>query len=647
MTQRDKERYWNTLFARIVRVSPQTIRFITPSPDKVWKRIVLVIPIVIWSALIYQTSPLILRWQIDILTKNWNPVALITDEFRFDSTIPLFISIVVGYAVIKLINSGLQFLKTSVLYSLDREEEGDLENKFRDYIQQFEHSFLAGYTTIQLIRNLQSESYTIRHTISQIQSISIELLVAVITLTSILVTLHPLISGILLVLIMVSVLIKYIQSNVWRKAKFIESSFGIQSRDLMHQLYTKITLLIGAGWFDRVFDIYEERRAKWNKVRIRQYKNDALFNFATSLIGVILETGVYLVGGVLLLMQYITLGTFTVLGLYIERINTLIYQAGELFRLIVELRYVLVRLDYVLQIKPKFTDGRQNMNNIMRKGIDIVPTRVITHIASITLIDVDFSYPPLAQEEYKYIQTIQTRFNLHKDSLVNQELGNIQTRLHTNQYKTQPVLHKYSQVLQSGTIYQLRGKPGSGKTTLTHILKRSLEPDSGILRVQYTDNDISNIAQSSSIEHITELQEIPLSIWQNSIGSIVADTSFWSSLRLREVLSLGLLDVDRYSDSDLIAHLGRVGIVATQADLDKIIGESIDYSKSQRLLVDFARLLLEPKPLIMIDEAILGLSDADYTHINTILQTLKQHAIILIKAPFLPLDIHVDSVLQI
>jgi ABC-type multidrug transport system fused ATPase/permease subunit len=610
-------------------------------------RILIVIPIVAWSALLYQVNPLFLKWQVDSLTQDWRSIG----DVQLESVIPIFVTIIVGYLLIKLVDAFLQFFKSSVLYTFDRKAEEDLEGRFKDFAEQFDSSFLSGHNNMRLLRNLQSEARTIRQKFSSLQSILIELPVGIIALSSILPILHPILLIVILASALVSLYVEYSQSNAWRKTEFLESRYAIQTSDLLHQMYTKIDVLVTNGWLKQFFEVYKKRRSRWNRVRNHQNTQDKLFDLINAIINALTEAATTIIGGLLTLAGMITIGTFTVLALYVERVKNLITNVGDLLRLIIELRYILIRLDYLLLIQPKLTHQHDSdVKNILT-------------VESIDISNISFAYPEISKDEYEYLKQVQVRFGLERKKtkmwsfstiksflsstylapgqrkILKEEFGRIEKKLNSQSQRLDNVLNDISCSFSKGNIYQLEGGAGSGKSTLVNILKHSLEPDSGTVTVHYKTKQ--------SKKHVDYLSDISYNEWKNLFASVVYDTSFWSSISLKEVLSLGIQDKNKITDAEMLKMLKRVNLAVPSNSLDNIISESVDYSDGERILLGFARLLLDPKPVIIIDESVVHVKGEHLETINEILQELKQTSIIIIESSLIPEKIVIDSVVTL
>jgi ATP-binding cassette subfamily B protein len=149
-----------------------------------------------------------------------------------------------------------------------------------------------------------------------------------------------------------------------------------------------------------------------------------------------------------------------------------------------------------------------------------------------------------------------------------------------------PVLQHVSLSARRGERIALVGPTGSGKTTITSLLLRLYEPDSGVVRVD--GDDIRGLSREELRGRFAVvLQDVIL--FQGTIATNVAASDTPDRARVEAVL--------RRIGADGLA-LGRPGGVDARVD-----ERGSNFSGGERQLIAFARALYRDAPILILDEA--------------------------------------------
>jgi ATP-binding cassette subfamily C protein LapB len=181
--------------------------------------------------------------------------------------------------------------------------------------------------------------------------------------------------------------------------------------------------------------------------------------------------------------------------------------------------------------------------------------------------------------------------------------------------KTQTVMFKGLDLLvRPGEIVGIRGKDGSGKSSLVHILTGTVRPDGG----QVFDNDIP-------------LLEMDLSSVRRQVG-VVSERAPRFNGTLMDNLTLFQGDDAAVDEAELLRLLGIDEAVAKLAlgYSTRIHAGATDASESLLQRIGIARALLNRPKILILDEANNGLDQEGDRHLAALLKHLKGRVTILL-----------------
>ena len=150
-----------------------------------------------------------------------------------------------------------------------------------------------------------------------------------------------------------------------------------------------------------------------------------------------------------------------------------------------------------------------------------------------------------------------------------------------------PVLHDLSLELRQGKVLGLLGRTGSGKSTITRLLFRLYDPDSGAIRLDGLD-----------------LRHLYLDDIRRSVGMVTQEVQLFQA-SVRD--NLTFFDAD-LTDSQILAALDALGLMPWYETLDdgldtELTGGGRGLSAGQGQLLAFTRVFLKDPGLVILDEA--------------------------------------------
>lgn len=190
-------------------------------------------------------------------------------------------------------------------------------------------------------------------------------------------------------------------------------------------------------------------------------------------------------------------------------------------------------------------------------------------------------------------------------------------------------LHGVSLEIAPGQQVALVGPSGSGKTTVTLLLLRFYDPDTG--RITLDGHDLRDLAQESLRQHI----------------GVVTQETFLFHTSLRENLLYAKPDA---TEGEMVAACRAANIhdfiAALPEGYDTIVGErGFRLSGGEKQRVAIARALLKNPPILVLDEATSSLDTASEALIQAALQELLRGRTSLIIAHRLSTILRSDRIL--
>lgn len=193
------------------------------------------------------------------------------------------------------------------------------------------------------------------------------------------------------------------------------------------------------------------------------------------------------------------------------------------------------------------------------------------------------------------------------------------------------VLERVDLEIRAGETIAFVGPSGAGKTTITSLLPRFYEPDSGRILVDGIDT-----------------REMTLSSLRREIGIVQQDVFLFAGT-IRENIAYGRLDA---TEADIMeaARRARLDLVIANMPegLDTIIGErGVKLSGGQKQRLAIARMFVKNPPILILDEATSALDSETERAIQQALTELSKGRTTLVIAHRLATVQHADRIVVI
>ncbi len=296
---------------------------------------------------------------------------------------------------------------------------------------------------------------------------------------------------------------------------------------------------------------FADRAGAVRDISVRIAMNGRFFITSLTLVAALATALVYGVGGLLSVDGLLTVGTLTALaGLLTQLYGPL----TQLTNLRIDVMNALVSFDRVfevLDLVPAIADAPDATPEIGD--------------ASVELEHVSFTYPAARDVSLASLESV-AALDAHPD---------------------QPVLHDVTFAVAAGQTVALVGRSGAGKTTITHLLARLYDVNSGSVSIGGVD-----------------VRRLRATALRAAVGYVTQDAHMFHDT-IRSNLLYARPDAD---EAQLLAAL-RAAQIADLVDrlpdgLDTLVGErGYRLSGGERQRLAIARLLLKAPPIVVLDEA--------------------------------------------
>jgi ATP-binding cassette subfamily B protein len=193
------------------------------------------------------------------------------------------------------------------------------------------------------------------------------------------------------------------------------------------------------------------------------------------------------------------------------------------------------------------------------------------------------------------------------------------------------VLERVDLEIRAGETIAFVGPSGAGKTTITSLLPRFYEPDSGRILIDGMDT-----------------REMTLASLRREIGIVQQDVFLFAGT-IRENIAYGRLDATEDDIMDAARRARLDLVIANMPDrLDTIIGErGVKLSGGQKQRLAIARMFVKNPPILILDEATSALDSETERAIQQALTELSKGRTTLVIAHRLATVQHADRIVVI
>jgi ATP-binding cassette subfamily B protein len=518
--------------------------------------------LIILSAVASAASPLIYR-------------AIIDDGIaRHDSRVIIGWAIVAG--VLAIVSAGLTLWQRYVSAVVGEGLIYDMRSKVFAHIQRMPLAFFTRTQTGALVSRLNNDILDAQSAFTNLFSSVIGNFVTVIIILAAMFTLSWEIT-----LVAVALLPLFIIPARWigKKIQIItRESYNLNAK--MTNTMTERFNVSGAllmmlfGNPSKESHLFNGRAGRVRDIGVSQAMYTASFLVALLTVASLATAIVYGWGGVLAVHSILEIGTVVALGTYLTRLYA---PLTSLSNVQIDLMTALVSFDRifeVLDLEPMVKDKPG--------AVDILPGP-----AKVEFSHVDFHYPRADEVSLASLESVAT----------------------LDQTPNNQVLNDVSFVAEPGQMVALVGPSGAGKTTISHLIPRLYDPDSGSVTISGTD-----------------LKDATLSSVRQRVGVVTQDAHLFHET-IRENLAYAKEDA---TDEEMLKALEAAQIInlvqSLPEGLDTVVGDrGYRLSGGEKQRIALARLLLKAPDVVVLDEATAHLDSESELAVQKALSKALEH----------------------
>lgn len=366
------------MLTKILDISPQTAKFLSSAKPALVNFLWVVVPTQIIFTFFYQIQPIFYKLALDTV-QNQNPnLSLNFWNISINNTFQSIWQSVIILLMIPFVMEFFDKIFNAINENLINRLSYKVKDIFQDqlfwHLNNFDHSYLQNTANQTFFLYISDQIDILDQKIRSIFSNLITIPVSILGILFILPLIHPYLIGFILIMAVINLIFENFKMFNWQKHQIGMSQQVRLFGSLRNIANMEIATIKGQGQSQKFYQKLSAERNKLWDYRITQQTENTNLNLWNRIIeqifsylGIMLSFWLFL-GGI------ITLGTLIVFGQYTNRIKSIFDKVGEVFKTVIELRFDLIKLDFLLNLKTKIdTSGSYPIMNNNQGSTKISP----------------------------------------------------------------------------------------------------------------------------------------------------------------------------------------------------------------------------------------------------------------------------------
>jgi ATP-binding cassette, subfamily B, bacterial len=485
---------------------------------------------------------------------------------------PLIIHLAIIVGCLGLFDGALGIAQTFLASKIGAEIVLSLRNRLFDHIQRMPLAFFTRTQTGALVSRLNTDVQGARTAFTDILSNVVGNLITVLLILGAMFVLSWRITLGALVLLPIFV----VPARFWgRKLQAITRETYDLAGNMNNLMVERFN--VGGALLSKLFGrpeedarIFSEKAARVSDISIKLAIYGRLFFTALTVVATVASALAYGWGGVLAVQHVLDVGTVVALTAYLARLYAPLLGLSNVQVSVMTALVSFERVFEVLDLPP-----------MIQESPTAVP--IPRGPASIEFSHVAFRYPAAAEVSLASLESVAV----------------------ADKRPQSTVLHDISFNIAPGQLVALVGPSGAGKTTITHLVPRLYDPQSGEVRISGID-----------------VKDLTLESLKSRIGVVTQDAHLFHDT-IRANLLYARPEATDEQISVCLRDAQILDLIESLPDkLETMVGErGYRFSGGEKQRIAIARLLLKAPDIVILDEATAHLDSESEAAIQRALET--------------------------
>lgn len=384
----------------------------------------------------------------------------------------------------------------------------------------------------------------------------------------------------IIIVILISIVLNYFIDKFKNFLWASKSIYDLKQRRKLaiysREMTSNTTNLISNWWFEKIIAFFEKTNQEILEYENKHRLKSIFLNIWKSFIDNISSIVVKILIGYSIFYAGMSVGVMIMIIMYTSNIKYSIEGFVSSYLSMFNFLDKLLKLDLFLKITQ--ADEDKNIENIGK-------------IEKIEFQDTKFKYPNFAEQELKYLEIQENAVNRFKNRYnkdnYEKEMAIIKKARKEINFESPEILKWVNATFQVGKTYWIVGKNWAGKTTMANLIQWFFNTYKWDIKINGAD--AKKVKRERFEKNISIINQVPYVI---------------EGLSIRDNIMLGV--EKKYTDDQILQVLEQVRlrkkIESAFEWIDTELWYSIEFSGGEKQLLALARIILQDKKIIIMDE---------------------------------------------